>query len=241
MTIPPERIRLPETFLSAGDPVDGNPFPMEDARHKVWTDATRRAEEETCRINSRSLSSLTPSNAQDWLPMLIVEKFNVWAERGVHVVWSDGAVRHYDGWLLGYANACIDEVLRFYARYPPPVSAESILINLRNLLGARVQYWKAEARRYRAEQELNRAALPVEVQSKSNRVGGPKLARWLTAEMEKRGHLTDNRLHVLSGLDRKTIKAIRAGERVAEVRLRKLADGLSKEGPSVSVSDIPTD
>ena len=43
----PESFRLPEAFASAGDPVNGNPFPANDRRHTVWKDATRIAEEET--------------------------------------------------------------------------------------------------------------------------------------------------------------------------------------------------
>ena len=69
-----------------------------------------------------------------------------------------------------------------------------------------------------------------------NKLGGPKLAAWLAAEMEKRDHMTNNGLHDLTGLDRKTIKAILAGQSVTNVRLHKLAAGLS-----LPVSDIPTD
>jgi hypothetical protein len=36
---------IPDGFASSGDPVDGNPFPPEDALHQVWQDATREAEQ----------------------------------------------------------------------------------------------------------------------------------------------------------------------------------------------------
>ena len=72
-------------------------------------------------------------------------------------------------------------------------------------------------------------------------VGGPRMARWLAAEMERRDHMSPNRLHELSGLDRKTIKKMLNGKTVREVSRRKLADGLSEDGPLVQVSDVPTD
>ena len=72
-------------------------------------------------------------------------------------------------------------------------------------------------------------------------VGGPRLATWLAAEMQSRDHMAAHRLNVLSRLDRKTIKKILSGKPVRELCLRKLADGLSAEGPQVLVSDIPTD
>ena len=68
------------------------------------------------------------------------------------------------------------------------------------------------------------------------------MAKWLEEEMQSRDCMTANRLHELSGLDRKTIKKILRGKPVREVCRRKLADGLSEEeGPQVLVSDVPTD
>ena len=72
-------------------------------------------------------------------------------------------------------------------------------------------------------------------------VGGPRLAEWLATEMKQRDRMTINRLYVLSDLDRKTIKKILNGEPVREKSRQKLADGLSKEGPQVSDSDVPSD
>ena len=88
-----------------------------------------------------------------WHATLYAARFNVWAQRGVHVIWSDSAVRHFDGWLVGYANATLAVLTEFFARNPPPGSADPILLDTRNRLAAQIQHWKAEARRYRAEQE----------------------------------------------------------------------------------------
>ena len=72
-------------------------------------------------------------------------------------------------------------------------------------------------------------------------VGGPKLARWLQEEMDSRDHMSVNRLHTLSKLDKDTINKMLRGERVQGTALAKLATGLSHDGAPVSVSDIPTD
>lgn len=72
-------------------------------------------------------------------------------------------------------------------------------------------------------------------------VGGPELALWLEEQMESRGHMTVNRLHVLSGLDRKTIKKMLNGVTVRARHLRRLAEGLSREGPEVEVLESPVD
>lgn len=83
-----ERLRLPESLVGSGDPVEGNPYPVEHPAHQVWIDATRRAEMEVIRINADASSLLTPATADEWMPTLVVAKFDVWARRGVRVVWS---------------------------------------------------------------------------------------------------------------------------------------------------------
>jgi hypothetical protein len=122
-----EGLQLPESLAESGDPVEGNPYPTEHPAHQVWMDATRQAEMEVSRINSEASSSLTPDNADEWMPMLVVAKFDVWAGRGVQVVWTDHAVREYDGWLVSYANVWIDSVSRFLTSHPPPFSPERVL------------------------------------------------------------------------------------------------------------------
>jgi hypothetical protein len=74
----------------------------------------------------------------------------------------------------------------------------------------------------------------------SDRVGGPRLAEWLRAQMI-RHDMTVNRLHALSDLDRKTIEKMLAAQRVRVSAFEKLARGLSADSASVAVSDIPTD
>ena len=74
----------------------------------------------------------------------------------------------------------------------------------------------------------------------NNLVGGPRLAAWLRAEMEKR-ELTRHRLHVLTQLDRKTIKRMPgrpAGPHWQYPQAR--AQGLSSEGPTCPLHDVPT-
>lgn len=150
---PLRRFRLPESFAQSGDPVDGNPFRDDDPRHDVWRGATQRAEEEVCRINVNAHSALTLDNAHVWQTELSVAKFDTWAKRGVQVIWSDDAVQLYDRWLLAYANSWIEALSQQFASDPPPWSADSNLHYLRDQLGARVQFWKAEARAYRSAQE----------------------------------------------------------------------------------------
>src|SRR5712692_3998993 len=85
---PAERLVLADSFASPGDPVEGNPFPIDDPRHQVWIGATRTAEEEVCHINSRALLNLTPGPAQDWPTTIVIAKFDAWARRGASLVWS---------------------------------------------------------------------------------------------------------------------------------------------------------
>jgi hypothetical protein len=57
---PAERFRLPDSFASVGDPIEGNPFPVDHPLHQVWIAAPRKAEEEVCHNTSASLLNLTP-------------------------------------------------------------------------------------------------------------------------------------------------------------------------------------
>lgn len=95
---------------------------------------------------------------------MVVAKFDVWARRAVQVVWTDEAVEQCDAWLVDYANAWIDSVSRLLSSHPPPFPPESVLVDLRRGLAARVLHWKAEARRYRLQQEARASAATAEVQ-----------------------------------------------------------------------------
>jgi hypothetical protein len=156
--------QLPANLQHAGDPVDGNPFPADDLRHKVWKDATLKAEEEACRVNSEFLKQ-SPTGQQGfvvwvqqgkmasaaqyfatWTLALCVAKFDIWAKRGIHVVWSEAAVKAYDQWLCNYAQSWLN------AQEKLDNLSHSALLDLRSRLVERVEYWKAEARRYLSEQ-----------------------------------------------------------------------------------------
>jgi lambda repressor-like predicted transcriptional regulator len=156
--------QLPANLQHAGDPVDGNPFPADDLRHKVWKDATLKAEEEACRVNSEFLKQ-SPAGQQgfvewvqqgkmasatqyfaSWTIALCVAKFDIWAKRGIHVVWSEAAVKAYDQWLCNYAQSWLN------AQEKLDNLSHSALIDLRSRLVERVEHWKAEARRYLSEQ-----------------------------------------------------------------------------------------
>ena len=85
----PKSFRLPESVIGTGDPQGSNPFPPSDPRHNVWTELTRDAEEEVCRIDAqvlerpKSFDELLAIDAHDWLLNSRVAKFDVWAKRKV--------------------------------------------------------------------------------------------------------------------------------------------------------------
>jgi hypothetical protein len=147
-------LELPEGLRSSGDPVGQNPFAAPDPRHEVWDEATHRAEEEWCRFNSEVYETdvSTPSSLIDSVCSRFVRKFDIWAKRSVHVVWSDTAVRAYDQWLISYAEAWLRDVSvrKLYAEVVP---LDDLLTKLKLVLIRRVEWWKAEARRYVAEQK----------------------------------------------------------------------------------------
>jgi hypothetical protein len=150
---PAERFRLPDSFASVGDPVEGNPFPIDHPLHQVWIGATRKAEEEVCHNTATALLNLAPSAARDWPAALILAKFDAWAQRGASVVWSDRAVQHYDQWLVAYANSWLDQAAQPYTSAPPADPVDGSLMELRNRLGAQVHAWEAVARRACAEHQ----------------------------------------------------------------------------------------
>ena len=157
---PVGRFRLPDSFASVGDPVEGNPFPVDHPLHQVWIEATRKAEDEVCHNTSTALLNLTPAAAEDWPAALIIAKFDAWAQRGASVVWSDRAVQHYDQWLVAYANDWLDAAARPFVAAPPVESVARSLMELRNQLGAQVHAWKAVARRACAEHQSALATHP---------------------------------------------------------------------------------
>lgn len=155
------KYQLPPGLGRTGDPVSGNPFPPHDPRHRVWAEATLEAEEDVARARATTLSFATRVSPSAWVDVFLANidltrfEFDTWAMRGIKVIWSDGAMRSYDEWLVLYANALIKgfEGMESLASAPSAVPTESILTRLRSSLGARVNYWKAEVRRHRADQK----------------------------------------------------------------------------------------
>jgi hypothetical protein len=147
-----DRFRLPDNLADVGDPESGNPFSNDNPRHQVWADATRAAEEEICQINAEASGALTPENVYTWQSELIAKKFDVWARRTIHVIWSDVELRWFDKWLVRYVNSWIDAVYEQHEKNLPQHSVDALMITLRNGLAARLHFWKGEARRYRRQQ-----------------------------------------------------------------------------------------
>ena len=148
-----DEFNLPTGLPPTGDPIERNPFPASDPRHRVWYDATLSAEEAVSRLSSAVVktrdSGLDSSAA--WMIGLFVRSFDIWATRSIQVVWSDDEVRSYDQWLFKYANAWLDN-----CRKTGHFSDETLL-EFRSQLVERVQWWKVEARTYLAKQRINSA------------------------------------------------------------------------------------
>ena len=144
-------MKLPESLRSTRDPCDGNPFSDLNPRHAVWAAASRVAEEEVSRVGAQYLHGASQSVTLDELADLdlwwAAARFDVWAKRGVCVVWSEPELHAYDEWLFTYAENWLT-TLESSSRFPTEV-----LGRIRTQIVGRMLYWKAEARRYRAEQE----------------------------------------------------------------------------------------
>ena len=193
-----DRFQLPDNFGSSGDPVDGNPFPPDNPRHAVWAEATRAAEIEVCELNARSMGRMStlaafmeaPLSLYEWLVEPALEKFDIWAKRGIQVVWSDPEVALFDQWLVKGANAWLSEIGLFFERNPAPFPVEMLRTRARNAFAARVQHWKLETRRYR---ELQRAASLKVEQTPETATVGPELKqrrRLVLARYRKANDLT---------------------------------------------------
>jgi hypothetical protein len=151
-------LHLPAGLASSSDPIEGNPFSVGDPRHRVWHEATRAAEEQWCRLiaESESTPAGPPNAVTSCVCERIAKRFDIWAERNVHVVWGDQDLRVYDQWLVQYAEAWLRD---FNARklWSDIVPTTDLLVQLRLVLTKRVGWWKAEARRYLAEQKADSA------------------------------------------------------------------------------------
>src|SRR5205085_4343827 len=99
-------------------------------------------------------------------------QFDIWARRGVHVVWSNEDIRAYDQWLYRYAESWLKNASE---SCPVPIRQEALLNELKLRLIERLEWWKGEARRYVAEQKVHRMRLDCTADAddggKENRVG----------------------------------------------------------------------
>jgi hypothetical protein len=135
--------------VTSPDPCDQNPFPQTDARHEVWGNATRAAEEELARFHVKLLERRCTTQAE--LVALQINKcigtFDIWAKRGLTVVWGDANIPYYDRWLRDYAEVWLKTVEAL------PFMDDLSLAELRLLLTQRIEYWKAEARSFVSRQK----------------------------------------------------------------------------------------
>jgi len=267
--IDPSVLRLPAGVQETGDPVDRNPFQAGDPRHRLWMLATREAVEKVSRLKAESLQwQQTHASKSRTFPFeipqaneefsahkreVICEEFQIWASRGVQVIFVDEDVKQFDVWLVGYAEA----VLEFHAQHMadfglPPHLIEAELGPIRQDLTALVFHWKGEARRFCAlreeeRQRRNERVTTAETASVEQRRAaeppkGARLSRratWLRDALDSR-RWTVRELERQGGPAAKTIKRILAGQSVRENALEKLAQALSMKG-RVRVSDIPAD
>ena len=154
---PPDLLNLP-AGVNSPDPVEGNPFPEDNPRHREWQDATRLAEQEAKQLNVgfRKLVSESPSGAGVFEARrlaYVLRRFDIWARRGMQVVWSDAEVKAFDRWLVTHAEA--------WLQCTKPILATGWFDELRSELIHRIEFWGAEARRYLAEQKAQARESPA--------------------------------------------------------------------------------
>jgi hypothetical protein len=154
--------RLPQGLRSTGDPVDGNPFVNDDPRYRIWEKATREAETENSLVISDYLEyppRTTPSSRKAFLLDLSAKKFDLWAKRGLQVVWNTSALGDYDEWLFKFAESWLEKVA---THRPAEVDFEVFLIELQTILIVRREHWKIQARRYLAAFQTHSRNLKLE-------------------------------------------------------------------------------
>jgi hypothetical protein len=188
MTDNSDLLKLPAGLLTTRDPVGPNPFSQDDPHHEVWSEATRKAEQELSRWNDLMLgisdqemprprpndpavsSKALAAGHVAWVIELVSGIFDIWAKRGIQVVWTYDEVTTYDRWLATYAEGWLEMVGLGLER--------GSLSELRTRLIQRVEHWKAEARRYVAGQKAYLATLPSDANA-PNDANGNLLAKFL--------------------------------------------------------------
>ena len=194
-------LRVPSNLCSSDDPVIGNPFPENDLRHRAWADASRRAEQELHVFKAAGMDAKRESQkpcdldgARRFLigsvGHLVTGQFDIWAKRGIQIVWSDTDAKAYGDWLDSYANAWLNQVNDFY---PPKIGdIEWLLPEIRSRLIARIEFWKSEAQRYLIEQaEHQRAQVSAKPSSDAQNAKANGLdvsADFRTVRFKKKDH-----------------------------------------------------
>ena len=97
------------------DPAEGgNPFVDGDPRREIWDAATREARRalERCdtHIAATARVTLDPVVYRAQLIDLALRRFDIWAERGLSVVSSQGELDDYRRWLDAYVGNWLDYV-----------------------------------------------------------------------------------------------------------------------------------
>ena len=246
-----------DTSPDVEHPVLGpNPFPSDDPRHDAWIRIARWAAEASAQLEAKLLLTAQtdlPDNFPVFVLDLMTGRFDISARSLVIVsIGNYRSVATYKqvlGRLIESFLSWLDLM-----KFPTWIQRSELRTELNLRLAQRSAHWMGEAFKLAREAEDSRAGgaapateatttslqsseLPIPTERrKVERVGGPRLAAWLKDEMARGKCITENRLHVLTELDRKTIKRMLAGRLVAKVRLSKLARGLS-----IDISDIPTD
>src|SRR5688572_28058833 len=129
------------------DPVGENPFAERDLRRQAWTNATEKAVEFLSDFKL-AVFGLTPTTREAFLTLterFNVGRFDIWAWRGLAVVWTDAAFTHYEDWLCRYAA---DTLALFKALSFESSDKAELIPRVHFRLMERVEYWKGIARQY---------------------------------------------------------------------------------------------
>ena len=91
------------------DPVEGgNPFKLHSQAHVHWSHATAVAENslrhDDIQLNRRASITKDREQYQLELVSLAIDRFDIWAERGLAVVNSQNLYNEYTAWLHTYAT-----------------------------------------------------------------------------------------------------------------------------------------
>ena len=132
----PDGLRFPESLAESGDPVEGNPYPIEHPAHQVWIEATRHAELEVMPHQRRRVVVADPGDRRR-----VDADVGRREVRRVGQAWRAGCLDGSAPWseydaLAGGLRERLDRVrlpvLR--RRTPPPFPPEMVLADLRRRL-----------------------------------------------------------------------------------------------------------